>query len=244
MYNVHVKRENLKDVYVTVCVQKQQEAMSVCVAQRNRRNISFLMWRSLRTTTTTMTTTTRKRSPHPMRTHRPLVHQTPTHHQEGSPATVGTLSRALPNLSLRALVPAPVRSPPQGAFGPADEPPLHAAGERFSPGEAGRRRQEPSPPAVRAVPPAEASPHDWSYPHPSTASPPGRNCPHPADTSHPPLREDHLPSDPSLLFVQFRQAATDHPKLGPLPHHWGYSTGPLDTCHGRARVQRVVMSNW
>lgn len=243
VHSIDLKGYNLKDVRVVLCRQKQQEVKSVCVAQKNRRNISFLTWRSLRTMTTTMTTMKRKRSLYPMRTHRPPVRQTPTHQQEGIPAAVGTPSRALLNPSPRAPVPAPVGSPPQGEFGPADELPLRAAGERCSPGGAGRHRQELSPPAMRAAPPAAASLHVWSYPHPSTASPPGRSCPRQASMSHPPLREDLLPSDPFPLFVLFPPAATGHPKLGPLPRHSGYSTGPLDTCRGRAQVQREVTSN-
>lgn len=215
--------------------------MSVWVALRNRRNINFLTWRSLRTMTTQMTMTMRKTSPTMIR--HPPVHQTPTHQQEGTPAAVGTLSRALLNPSLPAPVPVPVRSCPQGEFGPVDELPLQAAGERCSPGGALRHHQELSPPVVRAVPPAAASLHVWSCHHPSTASPPGRSCLHPAGMSRPPLREDHLPSDPSLLFSLFHPAATAHPKLGLLPCHWGYSTGPQDTCHGRAQVQRVALSN-
>lgn len=194
--------------------------------------------------TTTMTMMMRrKRSPHPMTTHHPPVRQTPTRQREGIPAAVGTLNRALLTPSPRAPVPAPVRSPPQGEFGPAGEPPLLAAGERCSPGGVGRYRQEPSPPAVRAVPPAAASPPALSCLHPSTASPPGRSCPRPADTSHLPQREDHLRSDPFLLFFPFCPAATGHHKLGPLHRHSGYSTGPRDTCHGRALEQRVVISN-
>lgn len=190
--------------------------------------------------TTTMTMMRRKRSPRPMMTHHPPVRQTPTHQQEGNPAAVGALSRALLTPSP---VPAPFKSLPQGEFGPADKPPPLAAGELCSPDGAGRHRREPSPPAVRAVPPAAASLPVWSCPHPSTASPPGQSCPRPTDMSHPPLREDHLPSDPSLLFVPFRPAATGHHKLGPLPRHSGYSTGRPDTCHGRPLVQRVVMLN-
>lgn len=215
--------------------------MSVWVAPRNRRNINFLTWRSLRTMTTQMTMTMRKASP--MRTCHPPVRQTPTHQQEGTPAAVGTLSRALLNPSPHAPVPVLVRSYPQGEFGPVDEPPLQAAGEHCSPGGAGRHHRELSPPVVRAVPPAAASLHGWSCHHPSTAFPPGRSCLHPAGMSRPPLREDRLPSDPSLLFFLFHPAATGHTKLGLLPCHWGYSTGPLDTCHGRAQVQRVALSN-
>lgn len=178
-----------------------------------------------------------------MTTHHPPVRQTPICQQEGSQAAVDTLSRALLTLSPRASVPAPFTRPPQEEFGPADEPPPQAAGEHCSPGGAGRLRQEASPPAVRAVPPAAASPPVLSYLHPSTASPPGQSCPRPADTSHPPLRGDHPPSDPFLLFIPFYPAITGHPQLGHRPRHSGYSTGPLDTCHGRVPVQRVVMSN-
>lgn len=217
--------------------------MNVCVAQRNRRNISFLTWRSPRTMTTMMTMMMRKRSAHPMMTNHPPVRQTPTHQQQGIPAAVGTLSWALLNPSPRAPVPTLVRNPPQEEFGLADEPPLQAAGEHCSPGGPGRLHQELSPPAVRAVPQAAVSPLVWSYPHPSTASPQGRRCPRPADMSHCPLREDHLPSEPFPLFVLFPPAATGHLKLGPLPCHSGYCTEPLDTCRGRAQVQRVVMSN-
>lgn len=215
--------------------------MIACVAQRDRRNISLLTWRILRTMMMT-TTMMRKRSPHPTTIRRP-VRQTPTHQQEGIPAVVGALSRAPRTLSPRAPVPAQDKSSPRGEFGSTDEPHLQAAGERCSLGGDGRHRREPSPPAVRAVPPAAAFPPVWSCPRPSAASLRGQSCPRPADTSPPPLREDHLPSDPSLLFVPFRPSATGHHRLGPLPRHSGYSTGPLDTCHGRALVQGVVMSN-
>lgn len=217
--------------------------MSACVAQRNRRNISFLTWRSLRTMTTTMMMRRRKKGLHPTTIHRPRARQTLTRQQEGIPAAVGTLSRALLTPRPLAPVPARVRSLRQGEFGPADELHPQAAGERCSPDGAGRHRQELSPPAVRAVPPVAASPLVWNCRPPSTACPPGRSCPHPADTSHPPRREDHLPSGLFLLFVQFRPAATGHLKLGPLPHHCCYSTGALDTCRGRALAQRVVMSD-
>lgn len=192
---------------------------------------------------TTMMMRRRKRSQYPMTIHHPPVRQTPTHQQGGIPPVVGTLIRALLNASPQALVPALHRNPPQGEFGRTEEPPLQAAEEHCFHGEPGRHHQELSPPVVRAVPPAAASPHVWNYPHPSIASPLEQSYPHPADMSHPPLREDHLPSDPFLLSVLFRPAAIGHPKLGCLPRHSGYSTGRLDTCHGRAQVQRVVMSN-
>lgn len=204
--------------------------MNVCVAQRNRRSISFLTWRSPRMMTTMMTTMMRKRSAHRMMTNRPPVPQTSTHQQEGIQAAVGTPSWVLLNLRPRALKRTLVRNPPQGEFGQAGEPPLQAAGEHCSPGRLGRLHQELFPPAVRAVPQAAASPQ-------------GRRCPHPADMSHCLLREDHLPSDPFPLFILFPIVAIRHPKQGPLPPHSGYSTGPLDTSHGRAQVQRVVMSN-
>lgn len=218
--------------------------MIVCVAQRNRRNISFPMWRSLRMMMTMMMTMMRRRSPHPMTTHHPPVRLTPTHQREGIPAAVGTLSRAPMTLTPQGPVPARVKNAPRGEFGPADELPHQAAGERCSPGGAGKHRQELSLPAVRAAPPAAASPPVWSCPHPSTVFLPGLNCPHPADMSHLRLKEDRLPSDPFLLFIPFHPAVTGHRKLEPLPCHSGYSTGPPDTCHGRAPIQRVVMSNW
>ena len=210
------------------------------MAQRNRRNISFPTWTSPRTTMMTMTM--RKRSPYPMTTNRPPVPRTHTNQQEGALAAVGPLSRAPPT-PRPPQAPAPVRSTRRGGCGSADEPPHQAAGELCSPGGAGRRHREPSPPAVRAAPPAAASPPVWSCPHPSTACPPGLSCPHPADMSHLHLKEDHLPSDPSLRFVPFPPAATGH-KPGPLLCRSGYSTGPLDTCHGRVPAHRVVMSNW
>lgn len=184
----------------------------------------------------TMMMRRRKRSPHLMMTRLPPVRQTPTHQQGGDPAAVGNLSRA--PLSLRPQV----RSPPQGEFGTADEPPRQAAGEHSSPSEAGKHHQELSPPAARAVPQAAASPHAWSCPRPYTASPLGPSCPHLADMSHLPLREDHLPSDPFLLFVPSLPAATGQHKLGPLPCLLG-CTGPLDICPGRALVHRAVMSH-
>lgn len=61
--------------------------------------------------------------------------------------------------------------------------------------------------------------------------------------SHPHLKEDRLPSDTFLLFVPFHPAATGHHKLEPLPCHSGCSTGPQDTCRGKAPVQRSVTSN-
>lgn len=235
--------QNVYDVSVFSCVQKQQGVMTVLVAQRNMRNISFLTLRSPRMMTRMMTTTMRKRSAHPMMTNHPPVHQIPTHPLEGIPAAVGTLSWALLNLSPRAPVPTVARNPPQGEFGPADEPRLQAAEERCSLGEPGRLHQELSPQAVRAAPLAAACPLVWSCPHPSTASPQEPRCRRPADMSHCPLREDHLQSDPFPPFTLFPLAATRHPMLGPLPRHSGYSTEPLDTCHGRAQVQRVVVSS-
>lgn len=222
----------------------QQEVMNACLAQRNRRDISFLTWTIPRTTMTTMRTRTRtrKRSPPPARI-RPSVPQTHTPRQEGIPAAVGVPIEAPRTLSPRASVPAKHKSSRRGGFGPTDEPLRRAAGERCSLGGGGRHRRGPSPLTVRAVPPAEASLPGLSCSHPATASPPGQSCPCPADTSHPPLREDPLPSDPSRLSVPFRPAAIGRPGLGPLPRLLGYSTGPLDTCHGRAPVQRVLMSN-
>uniref|UniRef100_A0A8D2ZIK9 HIVEP zinc finger 3b n=1 Tax=Scophthalmus maximus TaxID=52904 RepID=A0A8D2ZIK9_SCOMX len=204
----------------------------------------FPAWRILRTMTT-MTTMMTKRSPYRTRTRRPPAPRRPTYQQEDAPAAAGTLNTAPLTLSpLRAPVQAPVMSTPRGEFGSAGEPPLRAAGELCSPGGAGSHHQEPSPPAVRAAPPAAASPPVWSCRHPSTALPPGPSCPHPADMSHLPLKEDHLPSDPFLHFVPFRPVATDRHKLEPLIRCWGYSTGPLGTCLGRVPVQRVVTSNW
>lgn len=193
---------------------------------------------------TMMTMMRRRRSLRPMTTHNPPVHLTPTHQREGIPAAVGILCRAPMTLSPQAPVPARVKSALRGEFGPADGLPHQAAVERCFPGGAGKHRQGPSPQAVRAAPPAAASPPVLNYPPPSTAFPPGLNCPHPADMSHPHLKEDHLPLDPFLLFVPFHPAATGHHKLKPLPRHSGYSTGPLDTCHGRAPIQGVVMSSW
>lgn len=228
-----------------LCLHKQQEVMNVCVAQRNRRNISFPMWRSLRMMMTMMTMMRMRRSLHPMMTHSPPVHLTRTHQLEGIPAAVGTLCRASMTLSPQAPVPARVKSAPRGEFGPADGLPHQAPeAERCFPGGAGKHRQGPSPPAVRAALPAAASPPVWSCPPQSTAFPRGLNCPHPADTSHPHLKEDYLPLDPFLLFVPFHPAATGHHKLEPLPCHSGYSTGPLDTCHGRVPVQGLLMSSW
>lgn len=218
--------------------------MSACAAQRNRRNIAFLMWGSLTTMTTTMTTTRRrKRSLHPMTTRRPPVRQTRTRQQGAARAAASTLGKAPPTARPRAPATALVRSPPRGGCGPADERPRRAAEGRCSPGEAGRRLQEASPPAVRAVRPAEASRPVWSSPRLFTASPPGQSCPPPVDMFHPPLREDHLPSDLFLLFVLFHPAATGHPKFGRLPRRSGCSTEPLDTSPGRAPVQRLVMSD-
>lgn len=180
--------------------------------------------------TTTMTTMRMKKSAHRMTTNSPPVHQRPTSQQEGSLVAVGTLRRGHLNLSPRPLAQALVRNNPQGGFGPADEPPVLATGERCFPVRPGRLRQERSPPAARAVPRAAASPQ-------------GQRCPRPAGMSQCPLREDHLPSDPFPLFVLFPPAATGHPEQGPLPRLSGYSTGPLDTCHGRAQVQMAVKSN-
>lgn len=211
---------------------------------RNRRNISFQMWRSLKMMMTMMTKMTRRRSLRPMTTHHPPVHLTPTRQREGIPAAVGTLSRVPMTSSPQAPFPARVKSAPQGEFGRADGPPHQAAGERCSPSGDGSHRQEPSLLAVRAAPPAAASPLVWSCPHLSTACPPGLNCPHPADMSHPHLKEDHLPSDPFLLFVPFHPAATVRHRLEPPPRLLGYSSGPPDTCHGRVQIQRVVLSSW
>lgn len=172
-------------------------------------------------TTTMMTMRRRKRSP--MTINRLPARQTTTHRQGGGPAAVGALSRTPPTPSPRDSALPRVRSPVRGEFGPTEGPHLQAAGGLCSPGGAGRRHRGPSPPAVRAAPPA------WS-------------CPRPADTSHLPLREDHLPSVPFLLFVPFRPAATGRHMPGPRLHQSGYSTGPLDTYRGRALEIRVVTS--
>lgn len=192
-----------------------------------------------KTTTTTMTKK-RKRSPRPTRTHRPLYRLTPTHQQGGVQAPAGTLSKALLTPSLRVPFPAPVRSPPHVEFGPAEEPPRRGAGEQCSPGEAGKHLQEPSPQAVRAVPPAAASPPAWSIRHPSRASLRGQSSPHPADMSHLPPNEDLLPSDPFLLSFPFHPAATDRHRFQRLPRPWGCSTEPLGTYRGRTLVHQVV----
>lgn len=191
----------------------------------------------------TMTTTMRKRkrrSLHPMTTHRPPVRPTPTHQQEGTP---GTLSRELLKPSTWVPVSAPVGSPLREGSGPADEPPLQEAGEHRFPDGAGRRHPGDSPPAVRAAPPAAASPLAWTCPHPFTASPPGLSYPHPPSMSQPPLREACPPSDPFPLCLPSHPAATAHPKQEPSPRLCGSSIGPLDTCHGRPQGQEVVMSN-
>lgn len=182
----------------------------------------------------------KRRSPDPMTTHHPPVHPTLIHQQEDTP---GTLSRELLKLSIQVLVSARVRSLLPEGFGPADEPPHQAAGERCFPDEAGRLHPGDSPPVVRAAPPAAASPLDWSYPHPFTASPPGLSYPHPRSTSHPPLREGCPPSGPFPLCLPSHPAVTAHPEQEPSPRLWGSSTGLLDTCHGRPQGQEVVMSN-
>lgn len=193
-----------------------------------------------KTTTTTMTKK-RKRSPRPTRTHRPLYHLTPTHQQGGVQAPAGTRSKALLTPSLRVPFPAPVRSPPHVEFGPAEELPRRGAGEQCSPGEAGKHLQEPSPQAVRAVPPAAASPPAWSIRHPSRASLRRQSSPpHPADMSHLPPNEDLLPSDPFLLSFPFHPAATDRHRFQRLPRPWGCSTEPLGTYRGRTLVHQVV----
>lgn len=189
-----------------------------------------------------MMMTMMRRSVRPMMTsHRP-VRRTPTRQLEGIPALVGALSRTL----LKSRPQPPVqqtlaRNTLQGEFGPAAGPLRLPAGERCFPGGPGRRQQQLSPPAVRAVHPAAASPHVWSYHHPFTAYPQGQRFPRPAGMSHCPLREDHLLSDPFPPFALFPPAATGHPRQEPLLHHSGYSTGPLDTFHGRAHIQRAVM---
>lgn len=226
-------------MHVLLCRQKQQEAMSASVPQRNRRNISSLTWKSPRATRKRTTTTMRKKSAHPTTTNRPPAPQTPTRQQRAIPAALGTLGRALLNGSPRARP----RNPPQGEFGAADALPPQAAGERCSPRGPGRLRPERSLPAARAVPPAAACPHVWSCPHPSTATPRGQRRPCPASMSHCPLREEHPPSDPFPRFVLLPPAATGRPEPGPLPRHSGYSTEPLDTCLGRAQVQGRVTSS-
>lgn len=218
----------------------QQEAMNVCVAQRSRRNISFLTWRS-RTTTMTMRMKMRKmkRNLHHMKTCCPLVHQTPTRQQEVTPVKVSAHNRAPLILSP---APAVIRSPPHGGSGTAGERHRQVAGERCSPGGAGRYHQEPSPPAVRAAPQAAASLPVWSCPHQSTACLPEPSCLLPPDTSHPLPREDHLPSDLFRLSNPFRPAATDRLNFEPLRHCWGCSTDPLGAFLGRVLEQKEVTS--
>lgn len=216
--------------------------MTACVALRSRRNISFLMWKSLTMMMTMMMKMRRKKSLHPTMTRHLPVHQTPTHQREGVPAAVGTLSRASLTWTPQAPVPYPVRSAFRGGCGPADEPPHRAAGGHCSPGEVGSHRREVSPPAVRAARPAAASPHVWSCPRPSVAFPPGQNCPHPADTCQPPLKEGRRLPDPFLLFDPSHPAPPGHHKLGPLPFRSGYSSDQWETCLGRAPEQREVMS--
>lgn len=214
--------------------------MNVCVDLRSRKNISFPMWRILMTMTTMTTKTMRKMTLHLTMTRRPPAPQTPMRQQAGTPDVVRTLSRVplIPSYLVR--VSAPVRRPPRGAFGTADEPPLQAAGERCFPGGAGRHHQELFRPAVRVVPQVTVSRPAWSCPHPSTASPPGPSCPHRAVMSRPPLREDHLPSDLFHLIFPSYPAATGHHNLG-LCHRSECYIGSLDTCPGRATVQIVVM---
>lgn len=216
--------------------------MSVCAAQRNKRSISSPT-KSLKKTTTTMTMMMRTKNPYPRTIHHPLVRRTPTSPLEDAPAAVDSLNRVLLTLSPpQASV--PVRSTPPGGFGSADGLRLQPAGGHFTPSGAGRHHPEPSPRAVRATLPAAVSPLAWSCPHPSTASLPGLSFPHPADTSHLLLKEDHLPSDPFHLFNLFHPAATDHQKLGRLPHRLGCNTGQLDICRGRVPVPGRVMLNW
>lgn len=182
----------------------------------------------------------RRRKARPITTHRRPVRQTPTRRPEGIPAAAEVLSRALLNLSPQVPVQQDlVWNTLQGECGPAEEPPRPAAGEPCFPDGPGRRPRGLSRPAARAVPRAAAFRLAWSWPHPSTASPQGQRLPHPADTSHCPLREGCPPSDPFLPFLLFYQAAVGHRRQGLLPHLSGYSTGPLDTYHGRALTQRV-----
>lgn len=191
-----------------------------------------------------MTMMTRKRGPHPTRTRRRLFRPTRTHQRGAVRAPADTLSIALLIRSPQVPLRPPAKSPPHVEFGPAEGRPRRVAGEQRSPGEHGRHLLEPFPQAVRAAPPAAASHPAWSIHYLSTASLQGQSCPRPAVTSHPPPKEDLLPSDPFLLFVPFHPAAIGHLKFRHLPHPWGCSTEPLDTCPGRALVHQVVMSDW
>lgn len=210
------------------------------MAPRNKKSTSFLMWKSPRMKTTTTTTRKRKRNPRPTKTRRRPVRQTPTRRPEGILAAADALRRA--PLTLSPQVPVHqhlVRSTSPGECGPADEPLRPAAGGPCFPDGPGRRHRGHSRPTVRAAPPAAASRLAWSCPHPSTAPPQGQRFPHPADTSLCPPREGCPPSDPLLPFVPFRPAAVGHRKQGLQPHPLGYIKGPLDTCRGRALVQRL-----
>lgn len=213
------------------------------MAQRNRGNTSSLMWMSLMKMTMRMMMT-RKRSPLPMMTRRPPAPQTPVRQQGGIQAAADNLGRAPQTPSPWVYAPAPARSLPPGEFGPAGEPPHQAAGEHCSPGGSGTPPPEPSLPAVRAAPPAVASPLGWSCPPPSAVSPQEQNCPLPADTSPLPPRGDRHPSEPRLLFARSPPATTGHHKPGPRHHHFGYRTDTLATCPGRALVRRGAMSYW
>lgn len=178
------------------------------------------------------TTTMMKKSALPTTNSRPPAPQTHTCQWKTSTAAASTLSREA--LSGNHQAPLRKHQPPEESGAAGAQPPP-AAGGRCFPRGAGRQCLGPSRPAVKAARPAVACHPAWSSPGLSAATPPGRRRHCTANTFHPPPRgarpRSKLRLRCSLLLV------TSRPEPGRLPHHSGYSTGPLGACRGRAQVQ-------
>lgn len=181
--------------------------------------------------------TTRK-SARPTTSSRPPAPQTHTHQRKASIAAAGTLGKKALTGRSQVLL----RKPRPRESGTAGAPPPPAAGEHCSHRGHGRWCRGPSRPAARAAHPAAACHLAWSCPRLSAATRPGRRRPCTANTSHPPPRGAHPRSDACPRCD--RLVVTGHPEPGHLPHHSGYSTGPLGACRGRAQVQGTRPSSW